>query len=225
VSEARVAARRGSHTLKKEKHARLVLGAARCPRLMYLLDQQRAGLDALIVGVVDPLIFSVHDAPIGSALVQTVLRSWIVTVVKRECASHVHEVVDSEVALSKRVVTSDNDPITCVAFVLVEHIDLAVYEPECAQSKAAAAAAASSDELVAAQVHHKVRPTPTNPYFARFDAYFVRFGAYPVLRLTSTFSDTVTLQWHKADPKVSPCSTSQLKSRKNALTVKRAAYR
>jgi hypothetical protein len=210
-----VAARRGSHTLKKEKHARLVLGAARCPRLMYLLDQQRAGLDALIVGVVDPLIFSVHDAQIGSALVQTVLRSWIVTVVKRECANHVHEVVDSEVALSKRVVTSDNDPITCVAFVLVEHIDLAVYEPECAQSKAAAAAAASSDELVAAKSttrYVRLRPSLLRP---------VR----RLLRLTSTFSDTVTLQWHKADPKVSPCSTSQLKSRKNALTVKRAAYR
>ena len=216
-----MAARRGSHTLKKEKHARLVLGAARCPRLMYLLDQQRAGLDALIVGVVDPLIFSVHDAPIGSALVQTVLRSWIVTVVKRECASHVHEVVDSEVALSKRVVTSDNDPITCVAFVLVEHIDLAVYEPECAQSKAAAAAAASSDELVAAK-------STTRYVGLRTLLRPVRRLLRPVrrlLRLTSTFSDTVTLQWHKADPKVSLCSTSQLKSRKNALTVKRAAYR
>ena len=165
-----MAARRGSHTLKKEKHARLVLGEARCPRLMYLLDQQRAGLDALIVGVVDPLIFSVHDAPIGSALVQTVIRSWIVTVVKRECASHVHEVVDSEVALSKRVVTSDNDPITCVAFVLVEHIDLAVYEPECAQSKAAAAAAASSDELVAPSPPQGTSDSD-HPYFARFDAY------------------------------------------------------
>ena len=217
-----MAARRGSHPLKKDKHARLVLGEARCPRLMYLLDQQRAGLDALIVGVVDPLIFSVHDAPIGSALVQTVIRSWIVTVVKRECASHVHEVVDSEVALSKRVVTSDNDPITCVAFVLVEHIDLAVYEPECAQSKAAAAAAASSDELVAAKSttrYVRLRPSLLRP---------VRRLLRPVrrlIRLTSTFSDTVTLQWHKADPKVSPCSTSQLKSRKNALTVKRAAYR
>ncbi len=39
------------------------------------------------------------------------------------------------------------------------------------------------------------------------------------------FFGSVTLQWHKADPKVSPCSTTQLKSRKNALTVKRAAYR
>ena len=85
---------------------------------MYLLDQQRAGLDALIVGVVDPLIFSVHDAPIGSALVQTVLRSWIVTVVKRECASHVHEVVDSELASIKRVVTSADEPVTCVAFTV-----------------------------------------------------------------------------------------------------------
>jgi hypothetical protein len=84
--------------------------------------------------------------------------------VKRECASHVHEVVDSEVALNKRVVTSDNDPITFVAFVLVEHIDLAVYEPECAQSKAAAAAAASSDELVAAKSTTRyVRLRPSLP--------------------------------------------------------------
>jgi hypothetical protein len=74
--------------------------------------------DALIVSVVDPLILSVLDAPIGSALVHTVLRSCIVTVVTRECASHVHELVDSDVALSKRVVTSDDKPITCVAFTL-----------------------------------------------------------------------------------------------------------
>ena len=86
VWEARVAAWRGSHTLKKEKHARLVLGAARCPRLMYLLDQQRAGLDATD-GCVD-----------------------------RERGRSV-------------------DPITCTV-----HIDLAVYETEYTQSKAAAAA-------------------------------------------------------------------------------------
>ena len=67
VWEARVAAWRGSHTLKKEKHARLVLGAARCPRLMYLLDQQRAGLDATDGCVdrergrsVDPITCIVH---------------------------------------------------------------------------------------------------------------------------------------------------------------------
>jgi hypothetical protein len=202
-----VAARRGSHTLKKEKHARLVLGEARCPRLMYIIDQQRAGLDALIVGVVDPLIFSVHDAPIGSALVQTVLRSWIVTVVKRECASHVHEVVDSEVALSKRVVTSDNDPITCVAFVLVEHIDLAVYEPECAQSKAAAAAAASSDELVAAKSttrYVQLRPSSDHPYFARFDAYSLNgyFGLLRLFRIQSRSSGTKLIQRYHPVPQV-----------------------
>jgi hypothetical protein len=60
----------------------------------------------------------VLDAPIGSALVQAVLRSCIVTVVTRECASHVHELVDSDVVSSKRVLTSDDKPITCVAFTL-----------------------------------------------------------------------------------------------------------
>ena len=63
--------------------------------------------DALIVSVVDPLILSMLDAPIGSALVHTVLRSCIVTVVTRDCASHVHDDVDREAASSKRVVTSD----------------------------------------------------------------------------------------------------------------------
>ena len=159
----------------------------------------------MIVGVVDPLIFSVHDAPIGSALVQTVIRSWIVTVVKRECASHVHEVVDSEVALSKRVVTSDNDPITCVAFVLVEHIDLAVYEPECAQSKAAAAAAASSDELVAAKSttrYVRLRPSllrPVRRLFVRFGAYF---GLLRLFRIQSRSSGTKLIQRYHPVPQV-----------------------
>ena len=67
-------------------HSVPVLGAARCPRLMYLLDQQRAGLDATD-GCVD-----------------------------RERGRSV-------------------DPITCTV-----HIDLAVYETEYTQSKAAAAA-------------------------------------------------------------------------------------
>ena len=74
--------------------------------------------DALVVSVVDPLILSTFDTAIGAALVQTVFRSCIVTAVTRECASHVHEVVDSEVTLSTRVVTSDDKPITSVAFTL-----------------------------------------------------------------------------------------------------------
>jgi hypothetical protein len=72
--------------------------------------------DALVVREVDPLILSVLDAAIGAALVQTVFRSCIVTVATRECASHVHELVDSEVASSTLVVTSDDKPITCAAF-------------------------------------------------------------------------------------------------------------
>ena len=73
---------------------------------------------ALVVSVVAPLILRVLEAAIGSALVHTVLRSCIVTVVTRECASHLHEVVESEIASSARVVTSDDKPITCVAFTL-----------------------------------------------------------------------------------------------------------
>ena len=125
VWEARVAAWRGSHTLKKEKHARLVLGAARCPRLMYLLDQQRAGLDATD-GCVD-----------------------------RERGRSV-------------------DPITCTV-----HIDLAVYETEYTQSKAAAAARRRRPATSLSQRCPSTRERIEHlAYFARFDAYFVRFGAY-----------------------------------------------
>ena len=124
VWEARVAAWRGSHTLKKEKHARLVLGAARCPRLMYLLDQQRAGLDATD-GCVD-----------------------------RERGRSV-------------------DPITCIV-----HIDLAVYETEYTQSKAAAAARRRRPATSLSQRCPSQERIEHLAYFARFDAYFVRFGAY-----------------------------------------------
>jgi hypothetical protein len=74
--------------------------------------------DVLVVSVVVPLILSMFDAAIGAALVQTVFRSCIVTAETRDSASHVHEVVASEVTSSTRIVTSDDKPITSVAFTL-----------------------------------------------------------------------------------------------------------